>query len=208
MQIATLLKSDPDRMAALKAVANLGLPDCWLAAGFVRNMVWDALHGYAPTPLSDVDVIFYDSGDQAGARAQSAQEALHAHHPHQHWEVRNQARMHASNGDPPYKDSADAMSFWPEIETAIGACLDSHGELQLLAPFGTESLTAGFITPNPRRSYELFLSRVQSKKWLQKWPSLRIVAYQDLRADAASPRHSALTLVRQAQLGASYRVPH
>ena len=30
----------------LLAVRDLGLKDCWVAAGFVRNAVWDLLHGY------------------------------------------------------------------------------------------------------------------------------------------------------------------
>ena len=175
-QIINLLQADASRMAALKAVSKLELPDCWLAAGFIRNMVWDAMHGYSGTPLNDHDVIFYDPDGERGEMARVAEERLRADLPGQNWQVRNQALMHSRNGDTPYRHSADAMSFWPEIETAVGARLNTKGKLELLAPFGTESLFVGHITHNPKRPYALFISRVTSKKWLQHWSKLRIVA--------------------------------
>ena len=47
-----------DDVDALRAVHHLGLPDCWVGAGFVRALVWDHLHGYnEATPLDDVDLI-------------------------------------------------------------------------------------------------------------------------------------------------------
>ena len=163
-------------MTSLRAVAGLGLPDCWLAAGFVRNMVWDAHHGYPATPLNDLDVIFYDPDDADGVRARTAECTLGADYPVQNWDVRNQALMHLGNGDAPYLDSSDAMTYWPEVETAVGARLDEIGRLHLLAPLGTESLLAGHITHNPKRSLEVFTSRVTSKNWLLQWPKLRVVA--------------------------------
>ncbi|MDJ0656247.1 MAG: nucleotidyltransferase family protein [Xanthomonadales bacterium] len=163
-------------MSALRAICGLGLPDCWLAAGFVRNMVWDALHGYAATPLNDIDVIYHDPEDRDGTVARVVEDQIRGRSPHRNWEVRNQAVMHLRNGDAPYLDSADAMSHWPEIETAVGARLKPSGEVELLAPFGTDSLLAGHLTHNPKRPYELFMSRVISKNWLQKWPNLQIVS--------------------------------
>ena len=58
--IEAMLRRDKQRMRLLQAVRALQLPDCFIAAGFVRNMVWDALHDYPLTPLNDVDVIYYD----------------------------------------------------------------------------------------------------------------------------------------------------
>ena len=40
----------------------------WLAAGFIRNLVWDQQHGYLrPTPLPDIDVIYLDAAQQSPA---------------------------------------------------------------------------------------------------------------------------------------------
>lgn len=56
-----LLLNDPIRMKALYAVQALELSDGWIGAGFVRDAVWDHLHGYGQRPVSgDVDVVWFD----------------------------------------------------------------------------------------------------------------------------------------------------
>jgi hypothetical protein len=63
-RIIRLIEQDNVRIKALKSVASLSLPQCYIAAGFIRNLVWDSLHGkQAPTPLNDVDVIYYDASE-------------------------------------------------------------------------------------------------------------------------------------------------
>ncbi|MGR3604663.1 nucleotidyltransferase family protein [Sulfitobacter sp.] len=60
-QIAAILHRDAVRWRLLGVVSHLELPDCWIAAGFIRNAVWDALHGRSPQmPNGDVDVICFD----------------------------------------------------------------------------------------------------------------------------------------------------
>ena len=59
--LKNLIQSSPYHMKALEALATLDLPDAWIAAGFLRNLVWDYLHGYKTmTPLNDLDVIYFD----------------------------------------------------------------------------------------------------------------------------------------------------
>lgn len=43
-KIVELIKRDPIRTKALHHVSRLNLPQCYIAAGFVRNLVWDSLH--------------------------------------------------------------------------------------------------------------------------------------------------------------------
>src|SRR5271168_3247129 len=74
--IAAILQRDPARLDALRAVATLDLPDCWIGAGFIRNAVWDYLHDRPPQPPDgDVDVVWFDSHapDAARDRAITAQ---------------------------------------------------------------------------------------------------------------------------------------
>jgi len=173
--LEALLRPDAWRMKVLAAVAGLNLPDWYVAAGFVRNMVWDHLHGYPPSALNDVDVVYFD---KAGTHAKSPEQirtALATVLPDVNWEVKNQACMHMRNGDPPYRSTADAMGFWPEKETAVGVRLTLAGSLEVAAPFGLGSLLAGCITHNPRRLKSVFLERLERKKWLAKWPRLRVV---------------------------------
>ena len=60
--LQTLISSDAQRWHLLDIVRSLALPDCWIGAGFVRNAVWDHLHGRALSPLTgDVDVLWFDA---------------------------------------------------------------------------------------------------------------------------------------------------
>ncbi len=60
-QLQAMIAADNERMHVLRLVRELDLPDCWVAAGFVRCCVWDHLHQRSPSPLShDIDVIWYD----------------------------------------------------------------------------------------------------------------------------------------------------
>lgn len=169
------LAADAQRMAALAVAAELNLPDWCLAAGFVRNLVWDRLHAYQrATPLTDLDLIYFDAGntDEQWDRELEVRLKADLEAP---WSVKNQARMHHRNDDLPYCSTADAMSYWPEVETAVGVRLDGLGDMQLLAPFGLDSLMAGYLTLNPARPKpDAFRERQRSKGWLQHWPQLKV----------------------------------
>lgn len=172
--VCQLISHDLWRMQLLTAVAQLDLPQAYIAAGFVRNCVWDALHGYQTSALNDVDVIFFDQSDMADMRRQQAMLALQSVHPNVNWQIKNQALMHIRNGDPAYSDCEDAMCYWPEQETAVAVRLNVNNQLELLAPFGVEGLLAGRITHNVRRDIHLFQQRVATKQWLLHWPQLQL----------------------------------
>jgi len=130
--IENWLRQDRMRMQALECVANLGPIDAWLAAGFVRNLVWDKLHGTV-SRLSDIDVIYFEPSDHSEVtdRAYEAKLVAALDLP---WSVKNQARMHLKNNHQPYVSVSDAMSYWPEQQTALAVRLRA-GELQLLNLF-------------------------------------------------------------------------
>lgn len=174
--IAAWLRADPVRHSALEQAASLALPDWCVAAGFVRNLVWDKLHGYSrATPLADVDLIYFDPTDASASRDALLQEALNAESA-LNWSVKNQARMHHRNGDAPYTSTEDAMRHWVEIETAVGARLSRAREIEVLAPFGLGALAALTVTLNPARPKPAdFAARLTQKKWLETWPELRVV---------------------------------
>jgi hypothetical protein len=173
-RLKQLLMQDPVRMRLLRLVALMQLPDAWLAAGFVRNLVWDDLHQQPSSPLNDVDVIFFDPTDVEGLRAQHATEKLLAVAPDVNWQVKNQALMHIRNHDAPYKSSTDAMGYWPEKETAVAVCLDQNENIKVSAPFGVDSLFKGSITHNTKRDKKVYLDRIAQKKWLSLWPNLKL----------------------------------
>ncbi|WP_135458324.1 nucleotidyltransferase family protein [Vibrio echinoideorum] len=173
--VVRLTKQDPLRMQILGCVCQLGLPQCYVAAGFVRNLVWDHLHDFdSPTPLNDIDVIYFDPIDTSYESGLRYEDLLKQRLPELNWQVRNQASMHIRNGDKPYSSSLDAMSYWPEKETAVAVQQNLTGEIECISAFGLKSLFDLKITPNPNRSRAVFDQRVQSKNWLIHWPKLNI----------------------------------
>ncbi len=173
-RLKRLLKQDPARMRLLKLVAALNLPDAWVAAGFVRNMVWDDLHDMSSQLLNDVDVIFFAPMDVENRFAQVATLKLRAWEPNVNWQVKNQVFMHIRNKDLPYKSCADAMTYWPEKETAVAVCVGVDGQLMVNAPFGLGSLFMGHVSHNPKRDKRVYLQRIADKNWLSIWPKLRL----------------------------------
>lgn len=170
-RIIKLIEADSLRLEILSAVASLSLPDCYVAAGFIRNLVWDYLHGYTGSALNDIDVVFYSKNKNTEMRAL---ESLKAIKPELNWQVKNQAFMHIKNSDSPYMNTAHAMEYWPELETAVGARICTDQKIEVLAPFGVETLLSGYITRNPNRSKSIFNERVKSKNWLVVWPKLKV----------------------------------
>jgi hypothetical protein len=94
--------------------------------------------------------------------------------PNLNWQVRNQALMHIRNGDAPYRNSVDAMGYWPEKETAIAIRLNDKLEYECVSAFGLDSLFNLKISHNPARPKKLFVSRVEGKNWLATWPLLKV----------------------------------
>jgi len=172
------MEADPLRMRALHIAADLDLPDWCIAAGFVRNLVWDKLHGFArPTPLADIDLIYFDPFQVGPVRDRELEAHLATVDPSLPWSVHNQARMHERNGDPQYTGTLDAMCHWVEMETAVGVRLNARHEVEVLSAFGLESLFAKKLTPNPRRRRMAeFCARLNRKNWLWTWPELQVEA--------------------------------
>ena len=162
-------------MGALAAVKALELPDCLIAAGFIRNLVWDSLYDQSSV-LNDIDVVYFCPLDTSETKDVALEKRLRALQPSLPWSVKNQARMHLGNGDKPYKSTLDAMAFWPEKQTAIGARIEDDDSLIVQSVFDLELQFNGEINHNPARSIETFNQRVSSKGWLDTWPLLPVVS--------------------------------
>ncbi|TWD41099.1 hypothetical protein FB440_104265 [Vibrio crassostreae] len=128
----------------------------------------------SPPPLNDIDVIYFDPIDTSYESDLRYEALLKQRLPELNWQVRNQACMHIRNGDEPYQGSLDAMSYWPEKETAVAIKQGLTGDIECNSAFGLESLFDLKVTPNPKRNRDIFDQRVQSKGWLTQWPKLTI----------------------------------
>lgn len=165
-------------MRVLRLVQALQLPDCWVAAGFVRSCAWDHLHQYSASPLpQDIDVIWFDPGQAAAEHDAALETRLLARDDSLRWSVKNQARMHLRNGDRPYRSATDAMRYWPETATAVGVRLDAQGHIEVAAPFGLDDLFALVLRPTvafASDKHSMYLERIHSRQWTAKWPGLTL----------------------------------
>ena len=165
-------------MEQLRAVRTLRLPDWCIAAGFVRNRVWDHLHGIQPPrPPADIDVLYYDAGDLSKEPEAGYEVLLADLKPGLPWQVRNQARMHVWKGLPQHKSTADSMIYWLETVTAVGVRLEADGALTVIAPLGVDDLVNLRCRPTAfgRTRRDEYENRVASKRWRELWPKVRFL---------------------------------
>ena len=161
----------------LRAVRDLSLPDWAIGAGFVRNAVWDRLQGHKrATPLNDIDVLFFDSGNTEPAFERTLEHSLARSLPGRAGSRRHPARMHRRNGDRPYRNTEDALRFWLETPTAVAVRLQANDGLSVLAPFGLEDLMAMSVRPTAAglAKMDQYRARMTAKNWPATWPRVTV----------------------------------
>ncbi|MDN2718160.1 nucleotidyltransferase family protein [Janthinobacterium sp. SUN120] len=183
-RLRAIAGATPWCMQALHAVAQLGLPHCCIGAGAVRNLVWDALHGYAQaSALSDIDVAYFDAHNLQPRREVELRQRLETVLPGVPWEVCNQARVHLWFEDafgyavPPLLSLDDAIATWPEFATSVGISLQPDGGIGIIAPHGLDDLFDMVVRRNPARiSLDGYVQRLASKDYAARWPRVTIIA--------------------------------
>ena len=172
------IQLNTDLMKILTIIRNLDLKDSWLAAGSVRNFIWNLLSDKSPFDReTDVDVIFFDPAisyeDMLGTESK-----LKEDFPQYQWELKNQVYMHLhSPHTAPYTSSRDAMSKYPERCTAVGLRLNAGATLELFAPYGLEDILNFQVRPTPHflendDRMKLYQQRLSKKNWQEKWKNL------------------------------------
>ena len=163
-------------MNLLRAARTLQLPDWCIAAGAVRNLVWDELHGFTKRNFpSDIDLLFFDAS-QTRDENQTERE-LQILAPGVRWEAVNQATIHLYNRDRPYVSTADALSRWAETATAVGVYLTDDDSIEIVAPLGLGDLFNIVARPNLKApdAARVYRERLQSKGWQTRWPRLQVL---------------------------------
>jgi hypothetical protein len=164
-------------MNLLRAVRTLDIDRWCIAAGVIRNKVWDDLHNYAePTLSSDIDVLFYDAIRTESTYEDEIEKRLSESVPTVRWEVVNQATVHIYTKDAPYQSIEEAMSRWADLVTAVGVYLTDADEIGTIAPAGLDDLfnlrvRPNLVAPNAAAIYD---RRMTTKGWLERWPKLTI----------------------------------
>ena len=177
-EILDSVGKNPDMMAILTIIRDLELKDTWLAAGSVRNFIWNLLSDKSPFDHeTDVDVIFFDP-DVSYEETLRIERKLKEEFPQYQWELKNQVYMHLhSPHTVPYTSSCDAMSKYPERCTAIGLRLHADATLELFAPYGIEDIWNFQVSPTPHfleneDRMKHYQERLSKKNWQEKWKNL------------------------------------
>ena len=180
-----MIRSSAWMMRVLATVRDTELPDAWVGAGAIRDLVWGQLYGsgFDPGDVRDVDVVFFDPDDLSRAGDEAATGRLHGAWPQVPWEARNQAAVHTwyavkFGGDPvrPLRSIAEAVATWPETATAVATRLDPAHEVELCAPLGLADLLAGVWRRNPRRvSLQVSLARFARHQPARRWPGVTVI---------------------------------
>jgi|HubBroStandDraft_2_1064218.scaffolds.fasta_scaffold37479_4 hypothetical protein len=173
--------AEPWLLRALEAVAASGLPEAWIGAGVIRDVVWGQLHdGFDPAGVRDIDVVYFDPADLSPARDQDALRVLAgaAGYP---WEATNQAAVHTwyheyFGGAPvaPFACVHDAVTTWPETATCTAIRMTAAG-LEVCAPHGLCDLLTGVWRVNPVRvTPEVSRARLARQAVSTRWPRVRV----------------------------------
>jgi hypothetical protein len=182
-QLVRIVQSTPWLCGVLKAVRAVGPRGAYVAAGAVRDTVWNSLTGRVSSrPSGDVDVVYW--ADSESAEEPRRHEArLRALEPDIDWEVTNQATIHLWHRRVrgikivPHQSVADGLASWPETATAVGIRLAPDGGIDVVAPFGLADLFALRLLHNPTQTGpDVFWERIEAKQWLRRWPELELVS--------------------------------
>lgn len=177
--ILNLIEKDEWMMNILRIAEKQNFPDWAIGAGFVRNKVWDYLHGYDKKEVetNDIDFVYYDPNGNDQKTDEALSEKLRKE-TGINWEIVNEAYAHKWHNIPPYNSVEDAISQWPETATGIGVKIEDGG-LKLIAPYGINDLVNLIIRPCPKfvGGFERVKERADKKRWLEKWPKLEF--YKD-----------------------------
>jgi uncharacterized protein len=186
-RLAEVLTSEPWLQRALAAVGASGLPDAWIGAGVIRDVVWGRHHGrFNPAHVRDIDVAYFDPADLTMERDLGAQEVLSrlAGLP---WEATNQAAVHTwyhhyFGGSPvePFVSVHDAVATWPETATCVAVrqlpAVSGVGSIEVCTPHGLADLLTGVWRVNPVRvTPEVSRARLARQRVKTRWPRVRIV---------------------------------
>lgn len=178
-RLTAFLLNDPYVIKVLDAVKVCGPAQAYVAAGFVRNRVWDSFYDKKQNePDVDIDIVYYDRRNPDKKHERFFEEKLEQCLPTGIWQVRNQARMHTFGGYPPFNSLEHALTHWAETATTVGGRLKHNGELDIIAPFGLDDLFSHTlrITPQMKKHDPAgFDERLLRKKWLARWPDLKVI---------------------------------
>jgi uncharacterized protein len=186
-ELVAYLTEQPWVMKALRVVRDSGLPEAWVGAGLLRDVVWGQLHdGFDPDLVHDVDVGYLDFTDLRMRHDYDMTDYLTSllDIP---WECVNQASVHTWYqewfGGPPVPQLTrmhDGVATGPETATSVAVRLTERG-IEVCAPHGLDDLLDGVWRHNPiRTTLDVSTSRLRKQRVDLRWPRVTVVPPTEL----------------------------
>ena len=189
-----IVTADETIRALTDRLAELGLPDCYVAGGCLCQTVWNRICGLPPTHgIIDYDIFYCDLSDLSWEGEDRVihccEEALA--NLGVKVQVRNQARVHLwypqKFGVPqePLRSTSEGIDGFLTRCSAHGLRRSAGGGYDVYAPFGFAEVFAMIVRPNyvhnlPRQYQE------KADRWKQTWPRITVMPWED---DTGLPRH-------------------
>ncbi len=166
-------------------LAELGLPDCYVAAGCLCQTVWNRICGFPPTHgIIDYDIFYCDLSDLSWEgedrvirRCAAAFADLNAD-----VQVRNQARVHLwypqKFGVPqsPLRTTREGIDGFLTRCSAHGLRKAPGGGYEVYAPFGFDDVFAMVVRPNYVHNLPLQYND-KADRWRQTWPRITVMPW-------------------------------
>ena len=186
-ELIFILKKNHPLMEMLEYIAELRLPNFYIAAGCVFQTVWNYQDGRDLNyEVKDLDVIYYHpedlSIDTDMKYYEMIQEYARSHSIPYEVDVSNEARMHLwkekKEGEKvlPYQNSEDAIGRWIATVHAIGITIED-GNIKVYAPYGLSDIFSRTIRPikHSSNSKELYNKKVTG--WQNRFSKLTVVEW-------------------------------
>lgn len=184
-RLRSIVTGDPDLMALLHAVRDLGLPDWRLASGALYQTVWNHLGGHPRgTGIKDYDIVYFDDTDlswEAEDRAIRRVAAATAGGIGP-IEVRNQARVHLWFPErfgltvPPLGSTDESLLRYAATTHAVAVRLEADGSLDVARPFGLADIFDRVLRPNTaldnKATYDAKAARMKAI-----WPEVTVLPW-------------------------------
>jgi hypothetical protein len=167
-EVRTSIAVDPRKLAALRLVRDLELPEGAIAGDLVRCAVFDRRHEHPePTQLRSVDVVYFDPERTEAAVDESLTLELVAQASRRPWRVRNLARER-----PEAAGLAEALDVFDATAAAVAVRLGPREVIEVVAPFGLSDLVAGVVRPVASARAPHLRRRVADERWTKRYPQL------------------------------------
>ena len=163
---------------------KLKLPNWYLAAGAIPQIVWNYYHKYPlDNEIKDFDIVYFDKDTSRESENYFSKKAseVFKNIPIR-VELVNEARVHLWYEEEfgykikPYKSTEHAIYTFPTNVTSIGLTLQKGEEAEIYAPYGLSDIFAMTVKPNKvlvkKENYEK-----RANRWKKAWPKLTIVPW-------------------------------